>query len=195
MLLLQTVGLVLLTARICLTGLYRIYPYFFGYLVLLLVQATGGVARLSRRHIRVSLAIAIAISVLLLALEKSSAALFEAFSVIERSIVSSLLIFVLLISVFLVYYPIPLTRNAIYFSIGYAFYFLAKATTLLLLNRDQNHPSVYASLMIATCTVCLFFWAFVLKPSGEMSTVVVGHRWNREDGPGCFPGWRPSMIA
>lgn len=139
-----------------------------------------GIARLSRRYIQGALFLAIVVSVLLLALEKSSTYLVPAFFKFERSIVSSLVIFVLLVTAFLAYYPIQLTRNVILYSGAYTFYFLAKATLLFLVNRTLRVPPLTTSLLIAISTMCLWFWLFTLNRQGEAKRIVVGHRWNPE---------------
>ena len=140
-----------------------------------------GIAKLSRRYIGGSLLLAIAISVGLLALEKSTTYLVAAFLMFERSVVSSLVIFVLLMTVFLAYYPIQLTRNVILYSGAYTFYFLAKATLLLLENRTHQVSPFTNPLLIGISTMCLWFWSFTLSRRGETKRVVVGHRWNPED--------------
>lgn len=158
---------------------------FYALVVLELYSAVlrdlTGIARLSRRYIQGSLALAIAISIILLALEKSSTHLVAGFLLFERSVVSSLVIFVLLVTMFLAYYPVTLTRNVILYSGAYTFYFLAKATLLFLLNRTQRPSPFTTSSLIAISTMCLLFWSFTLNKQGEAKRVVVGHRWNPED--------------
>jgi hypothetical protein len=222
-LVIQTVCLILLCVRMCWTGLYRVYPYFFVYLLLALLQAcilasqpydslgyrygwlgtegliacfyalvvlelysvvlrnVGGIARLSRRFIQGSLILAIVMSLLLLALEKSTNYLIAGFFLVERSIVASLVIFVLLVSAFLAYYPVPLSRNVIFYSIGYAFYFLAKAALLFMINQNHSEAPVIGTLLIVVSTGCLMFWLVALNRRGEQTTMVVGHRWNPRD--------------
>jgi hypothetical protein len=222
-LVLQTVCLILLSGRMCWSGLYRIYPYFFIYLLLALLQATvlatqpfdslgyrygwlgtegliacfyalvvlelysvvlrnvAGIARLSRRFIQVSLALAIVISLLLLAFEKSTNYMISGFFLVERAIISSLVIFVLLVSAFLAYYPVPLSRNVIFYSIGYAVYFLAKAAMLFVYNRIHSVPPALPTLLIVVSTSCLLFWLIALNRRGEQKSMVVGHRWNPAD--------------
>lgn len=141
-----------------------------------------GIASFSRRYIRVGLGLAIIISLLLLGLEKApNGSMVATFLIFERVVVTSLVIFVLLILGFLVYYPVPLSRNAIVYSIAYSIYFLDKATVLLLANRIRYFSRGFGTLLIVVSTLCLVFWLFALNKRGETKTVVVGHRWKPGD--------------
>jgi hypothetical protein len=65
------------------------------------------------------MAVAVAGSLVLLRVERAPVSVIGYFFECERSIISSLVIFVLLTMLFLVYYPVPLNRNVIAYSIGY----------------------------------------------------------------------------
>src|SRR5690242_2626162 len=145
----QTVSLALLAVRIWWSGLYRLYPCFFLYLVVDLLQAVVlasvpygtllyrnswvatealiacsyalvilelysvvlrdlvGIARISRRYIMASWALAVSISLVMLTLERTSTYLATSFLLVDRAIMTSLVLLVLLVSVYLAYYPVP----------------------------------------------------------------------------------------
>jgi hypothetical protein len=219
----QTVLLIILVARLWSADLYRIYPFFFGYLlaellriaIMSMIPFNGrayptfwvvtelivdcfytlivvelyrvvlrdlqGIATTSRRYITRTVVVAILGSLLLLLLEEAPKNPVSATFVVDRAIVFSLVIFILLVSVFLVYYPVRLSRNVVFYSIGYAVYFLTKATALFV--RTLGHyvaPQVSTVLMIVF-SVCLFFWIFTLNKQGELRTVVIGHKWKSDD--------------
>jgi len=219
----QAALLVALIVSLWATGLRRVYPYFFSYLLADLLQTLilsvvpynahayryfwmasdgiiaycytlivvelyrvvlrdlPGIATVSRRYITITVAIASVGSLLLLRLEETPRNYVSTFLVIERAIVFSLVIFILLVSAFLVYYPIPLSRNVVIYSIGYAVYFLTKATALFV--RTLGHyvmPQISTVLMVVS-SVCLLFWVLTLNRRGEMRAVVVGHKWKVED--------------
>ncbi len=220
---LQTVALLALCIRMWRAGLVRSYPYFFSYLVLMLVQGMAlalagygtvaygyvwmvtealalcfcilivlecyaavfrdltGIASLSRRYIKVAVGVATLAALLLIRFEKTPATVFQYFYVIDRAVVSSLLAFVLLMIVFLVYYPVPLTRNVIVYSAGYAVYFVTKATGLFIRNVSLGWQTQVSTLLLGVSTGCLMFWAFLLSRQGETRTSVIGHQWHRED--------------
>lgn len=223
LILIQAAALIGLSFRIWWMALHRVYMYFFGYLILVLVQTCvpvfvpfdspryrdiwlateglivcfyvlvvlelysivlqnlEGIASLSRRYIQVALAVAILISVLLLGLEKTRGGMAAHFLTFERAIVFSLLLFVLFITAFLVYYPVPLKRNVIIYSIGYAVYFLAKASSIFIYNLGYYWNRVVGNIWLAAFFACLLFWLFALNRRGESKTVVIGHQWNPTD--------------
>lgn len=212
-----------LSLRLWRTGLWRVYVYFFSYVLLALLQTIvllaltygtveygyawmvleglaicfytvivlecfasvlhdlGGIASISRRYIKMTVLVAILVALLVMGLEKTPQTVFQYFYVLERVVVSSLLIFVLLMIVFLVYYPVPLSRNVIVYSAGYAVYFLTKATGLFIRNVSYDWQSQISTVLIAVSTGCLMFWWLFLNRGGETKTVVIGHKWRPED--------------
>ena len=158
---------------------------FYAFIVLecytSVLRDLGGIASISRRYIKITLGIAIMVALLLLGLERTPKTLFQYFYVLDRAVVSSLLVFVLLITVFLVYYPIPLSRNVIIYSIGYAVYFLTKAAALFVRNVNNQLQPQISALLIGTSTFCLMFWFIGLNRRGETRTMVIGHKWRPGD--------------
>jgi hypothetical protein len=140
-----------------------------------------GIASISRRYIKITISVAVLIALLLLGLERSPKTVFGYFYALDRAVVSSLLVFVLLITVFLVYYPIPLSRNVIVYSVGYAVYFLTKAAALFVRNVNNQWQPQISALLIGTSTFCLMFWFIGLNRRGETKTVVIGHKWRPDD--------------
>ncbi len=220
---LQAVTLAALCLRIWWTRLYRIYSYFFVYLLLVLSQLAvlpffpirsasylyiwmaseallvafyalvvletyaiilrelAGIASAARRYIRAVILCAIIASLLLVGLEKTPATFPQYFLVCERAIISSLLVFVLLSMVFLAYYPVPLNRNAVVYSAGFAVYLLVKTIALFAANLRYYLWRQIDVVLLAISAACLLFWLFALSRAGEVKTVIVGHRWNIQD--------------
>ncbi len=147
----------------------------------LILRDFGGIASVSRRYIKVTLALAILVSLLLLGLEERPANQLSAFLLFERAVVFSLLLFVLLLAAFLTYYPVPLNRNSVVYLIGYAVFFLTKATALFIRNLGHYWSRYLSTVIIAVSAVCLLFWLFGLTRRGETRTVVLGYKWNKED--------------
>lgn len=216
----QAIALAAVIVRMSASGLYRIYRFFFCYLLVQVAQLSipflvprtktlygyaylgteaiivvfyaliilelytlvlkdlRGIATTSKRYIKVALTIAIASSLLILTWEHASLNLLAQFYIFERTIVSSLVVFVVLITVFLAYYPIPLHRNVIYYSIGYAVYFTSKAVALFLRNTGHQWDLVFSIVVLATSTGCLLFWTTILSRQGETKPMVVGRQRN-----------------
>ena len=219
----QAALLITLIARLWSADLYRIYPFFFSYLLAELLRTVvlsfipfkgpaypsfwvstelivdcfyalivvelyrvvlrdlHGIATTSRRYITGTVVAATLASLVLLRLEETPKNLVSATLVVDRAIVFSLVIFILLVSGFLVYYPVRLSRNVVFYSIGYAVYFLTKATALFV--RTLGHyvaPQIGTALLIVS-SVCLLFWILTLTKQGELLTVVIGHKWKSGD--------------
>jgi hypothetical protein len=213
----------ILCLRMWAAGLYRVYVYFFGYLVLEFLQALipvvvplesrlyansymlsealvtafyalvvlelysnvlrdlPGIAGTARRYIKVTVVLAVLIALLFLRLGKTVATLMGNLLSFERTVMASLVVFVLLVSAFLVYYPIPLGRNVIAYLVGYAVWFLTKATVALAMNFGQQWIRPLSSIAMGVSLACLIFWILVLSRDGETKRVVVGHQWNPAD--------------
>jgi hypothetical protein len=146
----------------------------------LILSDLTGIASRSRRYLKISIGVAILISLLFLRVEKTPHDLYTGFLVFDRAIVTSLLIFVLRLTAFLVYYPIPINRNLVVYSIGYAVYFTAKASALLAVNVSNTGYRLFAIAVLSASTVSMLFWLIGLSSRGEEKTWVIGHRWNRE---------------
>jgi hypothetical protein len=219
----QTALLVALTARIWSAALYRVYPYFFSYLVALLLQVLilsavpfrggaypdiwvgteamivcfsvlivvelyrvifrdlPGIASVSRRYIKITVVVGILVSLFLFRFEETPANYVSTFLVIERGIDFSLVLFILLVSGFLTYYPVSLNRNVVVYAIGYAFYFLIKATALFIRTLGNYVAPQISTILMVVFSLCLLFWLLGLNRQGETRTVVIGHKWNTDD--------------
>ncbi len=152
----------------------------------LILRDLKGIATVARRYVRVAILVAILFSLLLLGIEgtpNDSVGIFRGVAIffsVERPIVSSLIFFVFLITGFLFYYPIPLNRNVIYYTVGYAIYFSSKATLLLFSNRGLSWNWILSTVMLGIATACLIFWSFTLTPAGEQRRKVSGLNWNKD---------------
>ncbi len=141
-----------------------------------------GISRTAHKFIRYALLAAIAFSVALMSFEQVSRTLFQGFYVFDRAITTSLLFFVLLITAFLTYFPVPLRRNIIFYTVGYAVFFLAKAAGFFLLTTSGFHWVITISVVLdGVSLACLVLWTWKLTPAGELQTVQFGFNWRRED--------------
>jgi hypothetical protein len=219
----QIVALVALFAKMSWDGLYKIYVYFFGYLVVELLQLLvpvfvpldtrmyrdafvvsqalvicfstlvvlelysnvlrrlPGIGGVSRRFIKVTLVLAVFISLLPLGLEKTANTVTGYLFMFQRPIMTSLLIFILLITGFLVYYPVPLGRNVLVYLLGYAVYFVTNSTAIFVRNLGHYWSRPISDVLMLVYFACLAFWLFALSKAGETKSLIVGHQWNPSD--------------
>jgi hypothetical protein len=223
LLVLETLCFLALCVRLIWTGLYRIYPYFFGYLVLSLAQVIAlplfplrshnyvkfwmfsealtvsayalmvletygvilrglpGIASVTRRFLQVAIGAAATVSLLLLGIGVRPAQVPDYFVTCERVIVTSLLLLVLFSIAFLAYYPVPLNRNVVYYSAGFAAYLLVKTVILFIENlRYYWWYREVTNALLAACCACLVFWLLTISRRGEQMTLSLAHQWSPE---------------
>ena len=58
---------------------------------------------------------------------------------------------------------------------------MAKANGLLVMNITYAWARQIDVVVVAASTISMLFWLFGLNRQSEETTVVIGHRWNRED--------------
>ncbi len=101
--------------------------------------------------------------------------------VFQRILYSALLFFLLVLTGFLIWFPVPLPRNTVLHTIVFGLFFSSQA--LLLLFRNVGGPALTRALSAAHLGVyvlCVAAWCVFLSPRGERSTYTLGQRWNRE---------------
>ncbi|HEY6347749.1 MAG TPA: hypothetical protein VIY49_40165 [Bryobacteraceae bacterium] len=144
-------------------------------------------ARFGRRMLAYTFSLAVGIGLVNLLLDAGAASggypILMRFLRLERSL--DLVAFVLLIvmSGFLLWFPVRAHRNAVYWLAGFMIYSFFRWTGLLLTNLwpPKLWPQFNQNLnvvMLTVTLVCLTGWTLLLKPEGEKETVVTGHSWN-----------------
>ncbi|MGI8745288.1 MAG: hypothetical protein ACR2NN_22490 [Bryobacteraceae bacterium] len=171
-------GLFFIVTEVAIVFLYALITLELYSLVL---KNLAGIATVTRRYVRAALVIAILLSVLLVGIEQTPKNIISYLFGVERPIVTSLFCFVFLITGFLVYYPIPLNRNVIFYTIGYAIYFTSKATTLFMRNTGSRPDMILGLVMLAVSTGCLIFWIFALTRKGEEAKLTIGRGLTAQD--------------
>lgn len=153
----------------------------------IILRDLEGIRSIARRYIKITLALAILLSLLPLGFEKTLKTRVGYLFLFERPVMSSLLLFVLLLAAFLVYYPVPIGRNVIVYLMGYAVYFMVEAATILLINVGYYADRWLSDSFISVAPICQIFWLLGLNRKGEDKSVVIGHQWN--------PGGEERLLA
>jgi hypothetical protein len=96
----------------------------------------------------------------------------------ERTVDLAILLLLLAITLFLLWFPVRMNRNIAYYLGGFSIFFLAHWLDLLALNFGLGYRQSVSNGLMALVLICLLALAWSLKPAGEQSTVVAGHRWN-----------------
>lgn len=85
-----------------------------------------------------------------------------------------MLIFLLVMSAFMAWFPVRMTRNGALYVAGFVVYFLSRATGLLLTNLAPRFQASFDIAMLSVSFACLMVWLFALRRKGEETTVVTG---------------------
>ncbi len=101
--------------------------------------------------------------------------------IFERVVSTIALLIMLLMLIFILWFPVKMPRNLAIFSVGFVLYFTAK-TVLLLLRSFWAHES-FALLDNGVAFIlcfCLAYWITFLNKQGELSPVTLGHSWQAD---------------
>ena len=151
----------------------------------LVLQDYKGIASLGRWVLLAGLVVGVGITLLTLQADLSNPAekypIVRQFLVIGRGVASSLVIFLLVISCFLAWYPVPLSRNVVVHCIVYAGYFLSMTLAVLLRNLLGSAVTQVVSMLMSCVTlVCLLVWFCLLNREGESAKVRLRPRWAQD---------------
>lgn len=149
------------------------------------LKAHPAIASVSRRAVGFSVAAALTLALATLAFEYSPVSpypILELFLVLERVVHASLFLFVLLLLIGLLWFPVPLSRNALVHAAIFTVFFGMK--TVVMLSRNIMGPSFDTATnqtVRALSIVCYLCWAIFLTETGENSTVKSGFSRNPGD--------------
>jgi hypothetical protein len=156
----------------------------------LVLKSHQGIATLGRWVLLVGSAVAVSLSMLSLVADLPSSAgqsnpllaCLAYYTVIERGLAASLVLFLLIIVAFLAWFPVPLSRNIILYATLYTAYFLGSSMMLLVRNvMGVKLTPVVSACLIGVLDLCLLGWVLLLNPEGEKQTVVLRRRWCSQD--------------
>lgn len=154
----------------------------------LVLETYKGLATVGRWALTVGMGIAVVLSVVSLGADLTAGSqypvLLHYWTVIDRGVQSSLILFLLFITIFLAWYPIKLSRNIVLHSVVYAFYFLTGACGVLVRNSwsESKFIAEAANLGLSFAgLLCLMAWILFLRPRGEHVTVAKRPQWSAED--------------
>lgn len=145
-----------------------------------------GLATFGRWVVTAGLAAALVISSLTVGADLAgwgSYPILRYWSAIDRAVQSGLVIFLLIITAFLAFYPITLSRNVIVHCILYAVYFLSGAAAMLVRNVTDSLTIGQAAnvAMSGVSLACIIAWLALLNRKGEEIKVARRPQWRPED--------------
>jgi hypothetical protein len=101
------------------------------------------------------------------------------FLTVERSLDFAILIFLLLITGLVIWFPLKVRRNIVLYISGFMVFYLSRTCGTLLANLlSPQFLNVINNALMSLSFCCLIGWLSSLRREGEDTTDVVGHRWN-----------------
>ena len=98
-----------------------------------------------------------------------------------RVVCLSVLLFLLIMSAGLSWFPVPLPANAVRFLLGYTVVFAARTMGYFGVNlRGFGIAEVVSVMCIAAALLSLTYWVIKLNAAGEKTDIIVAHRWSPE---------------
>ena len=145
----------------------------------------AAIAAFGRRMVLVAMALAAMVALAGITLDatiqRGQYAAIQRFWTFERSLNFVILIFLLLISILLLWFPIKVRRNIAVYICGFLLFAAARSVGLLLANLLPQAFTVLVSTILLTLTlVCLLIWIIGIRPEGERESATPGYRRDPE---------------
>ena len=142
-----------------------------------------GIAKFARRALIIAIWVSTLVSVATVAYEMRQASfnILRTYFVMERLILSSLLVFLLLFTAFLAYFPVPLNRNTVTHTRIFACYFLLRTVVLIFRNLITGDAAYGVNIVLSLlATGSLLAWAALLSRAGEEIPTSTSYRRDPE---------------
>ena len=142
------------------------------------------VASFARRTVLAAMAIASLVALSGLALDatnlRGEALTFHRFLTFERSMNFLTLLFLLLVSALLLWFPIRVRRNIMVYMSGFVLFSSSRSFGTLLYNLRPQDARLISTVMLGFSLLCLLIWIIGIQPEGEFVTATPGYRRNPE---------------
>ena len=140
-----------------------------------------GIASLGARLVKTSSAIALIAALLSVTVANATHQypLLDRFYLVSRVVYLSIFLFVVLMVSFLIWFPVPLSRNAVRYVTGYAVYLGAKVAAFFTINLFGTVlTGAVSNFLLSIDVACLIYWAATFRHFGEEIALTIGHSWN-----------------
>lgn len=152
----------------------------------LALRGHEGITTLSRWVMTAAVLLAVGVSVLTLSSDLSRPArrfpILVYYSVIERGLMFSLVLFLLMITVFLVWSPVAVRRNVVVHASIFSFFLLSSAAALFIRNvAGYELTRTISTVLLCVHNSCYLLWIALLGKRGEEKVAVVRRSWDADD--------------
>ena len=112
---------------------------------------------------------------------KGQSVILHRFLTVDRTLELAIILFLLLIALFISWFPVKMQRNTALSIAGFSVFYFVRAGGLLAANlMSRSHLEAINAVAIAVSTALLLGWAVVLSPEEANHEVVTGHTWDPE---------------
>lgn len=99
--------------------------------------------------------------------------------VLNRATCTAAVIALMAILCFILWFPVVMPKNLAIFSIGFAIYFSATATSWLTWSLGSStNLRIFDDIAMFILTLCYAYWAIFISREGERLPVRMGHSWH-----------------
>ena len=140
-----------------------------------------GFASVARWTIPFVVLLSAAASAALMAFEGQPARYIDWFYRVDRAVITSLIVFLLTITAFMVWFPIRISRNTVVYSVGYAVYLVPTGASMFLRNSGRGVMWMVGTVAMTMSSLCLLVWATNLSSAGESVIVSPGGLFRPHD--------------
>ncbi len=146
----------------------------------LVLRSFRGIYTMSRWLLAAGLGLGVGISALSFLATRTNAAerspVLQYYTMIERGLDVSLVIFLLVLVAFLAWYPVPLNRNTLAHAIVYCVFFVSDSAVLLIRNLGGSavNPAVNVGVL-GISSLCVILWAVLFTRRGEERKAALLH--------------------
>ena len=145
----------------------------------------AAIASFGRRIVLMAMALAAVVALAGVSLDatiqEGQYAAIQRFSTFERSMNFVVLIFLLLISILLLWFPIKVRKNIVVYISGFVLFAAARSFGLLLANLlPQGYTVLVSTILLAITLLCLLIWIIGIRAEGERATSTPGYRRDPE---------------
>jgi len=138
----------------------------------LVLRDYPGIQTLSRRLLAGALAVSAVVAMVTLIPDLGNPAerypILRAMFVAQRLVMSTLVVFLAILTAFLVWYPVPLCRNVVVYCAGYSVYFISATMALFVRTISGEVVTRMISVVLhGVGAACAIAWVLLLNAQGE----------------------------
>jgi hypothetical protein len=100
------------------------------------------------------------------------------FLTFERSMNFLTLLFLLIVSALLLWFPIRVRRNMVMYILGFVLFSASRAFGLLFYNLHPRDSRMISTILLGLTLLSMLIWILGIQPEGELATATPGYRRN-----------------